>query len=117
MVRHAGALRPEAVRLRQPFAGAGRRINITSTRSHCLVHGDRVLADTRSHAPVAAQCRMQAQLSSLKLLSLSQVRLLGAVVEEPGDARCRVWARALVELLYPLAARSRIVAALLLQVR
>jgi len=58
---------------------------------------------------------MQAQHSSLMVLS--QVRLLGAVVEEPGDARCRVWARELVELLYPLAARSRIVAALLLQVR
>jgi hypothetical protein len=44
------------------------------------------------------------------------VRLLGAVVEEPGNAKCRVWARELMELLYPLAARSRIVAALLLQV-
>ncbi len=32
-----------------------------------------------------------------------------------GSAQCRVWARELVELLYPLAARSRIVAALLLQ--
>ena len=45
-----------------------------------------------------------------------QVQLLGAVVEEPGNLKCRVWARELMELLYPLAARSRIVAALLLQV-
>ena len=47
----------------------------------------------------------------------SQVQLLGAVVEEPGNLKCRVWARELMELLYPLAARSRIVAALLLQAR
>ena len=46
-----------------------------------------------------------------------QVQLLGAVVEEPGNLKCRVWARELMELLYPLAARSRIVAALLLQAR
>ena len=45
-----------------------------------------------------------------------QVRLLGAVLEEPGSEKCGVWARELMELLYPLAARSRIVAALLLQV-
>lgn len=46
-----------------------------------------------------------------------QVQLLGAVVEEPGNLKCRVWARELMELLYPLVARSRIVAALLLQAR
>lgn len=44
-----------------------------------------------------------------------QVRLLGGVLEHSGNSpQCRVWARELVELLAPLAARSRIVAALLL---
>ncbi len=60
MVRHAGH---SALKL---FASGNRllvRINITSTRSHYVVHGDRVFAKTRSSArmgrwpPSAASCR------------------------------------------------------------